>query len=97
MSLLRSHEPVKGWTPAAAAPTPESDAMPLLNLVQAGAILLRKGGVLKELGRNVGDAYHYFAARLLEGRHEAAEIRYALHLPMEATTAEVVAAIKARP
>ena len=96
MSLLGKPEPVEGWVPVDAAKTPEADAPHLLGLIQASAILLRKGGVLHALGKNLVDAYHHFEARLLEARREAAEVRYALGLPMESTLGEVLEAIKKR-
>ncbi len=96
MSLLGPHVPVTGWTAAPAVASPDCDTLHL-HLVSTVAVrLLHRGGSLHPLGQELAEARDHFAARLLEGRSEAAEVRYALGLPMTATLPDVLAAIKAR-
>ena len=97
MSLLGPHVPVSGWTPAGIGAPPQADASCMCVLLNASSEMLHRGrkGV-RALGRDLADAYQYLDARLLEGRNEAAQVRYALGLPMAAELPEVLAAIKAR-
>lgn len=96
MSLLGKPEPVYGWTPERAEKTPEHDVEPMLSVLKTASYLLHRGKTEHALGQNLAEAYHHFRARLAEGRREAAEVRYALGLPMESTLGEVLEAIKRR-
>lgn len=94
MSLLGPHRPVTGWT--AAAEEPDADARHLRTVLQIAAMLVRRERPTHAQGVELCNALDYFRARLEEGRHEAAEVRYALGLPMTAELPEVLAAIRAR-
>ena len=96
MSLLGPHVPVTGWTAAPAVAIPDCDTLQLHIVGTVAVRLLHRGGSLHPLGQELAAARDHFAARLLEGRVEAAEVRYALGLPMSATRGEGIAAIRVR-
>ena len=96
MSLPGPHVPVTGWTAAPAVAIPDCDTIELQIVGTVAVRLLHRGGSLHPLGQELAEARDHFAARLLEGRNEAAEVRYALGLPMSATVEQVVCAIKVR-
>lgn len=96
MSLLGPPEPVGPWVPQAAMLPPTEDADALRALVTLLAVLARRARPTHDEQDAALRAQRHLGARLLEGRSEAAVVRYALGLPLEATRGEVLAAIRAR-
>jgi len=96
MSLLGPHVPVVGWTSTAATRMPDEDMAASVDLARVAIALLGRSKGLHELGQRASRARDYFDARVFEGRHEAAEVRRALGLPMSAELPDVLAAIRAR-
>ena len=96
MSLLGLSELAGVWIPEAAAHAPDEDRTSLHVVCSLASEMLQRGGKWHAAGQLLADAYRHLDARLLEGRVEAAEVRYALGLPMSATVEQVVCAIKVR-
>lgn len=91
MSLLGAHVPVVGWCCVEIDALPAEDRRADRALLTVAADLAHRGKV--SAARAVRDAREHFAARLLEGRHEEAEVRIALGLPLTAALGEVLAAL----
>ena len=96
MSLLGEHEPVTEWVPVEVGRTPARDEAALSSALRVAATLLRSPTRYREMGVELGDAQKWLRLRLEEGRREAAEVRFALGLPMTATLGDVLTAIRAR-
>lgn len=95
MSLLGPPEPYL-WVPEGANVVPDGDAAAMRTLLALLAVLARRGRPTMDEHRAACRARLWLDERLKEGRVEAAEVRYALGLPLKATRAEVLAAIRAR-